>query len=100
MHARVARWEDADAEAMRRTADEINSQASSGPPEGVPATGFMMLIDPDNGRAVGISLFETEEDLQKGHETLNAMSPPDEGLGRRTAVEMYEVAIDVRTGSQ
>ena len=35
MYARVARWEGADAGAMRATADRINSDASSGPPEGV-----------------------------------------------------------------
>ena len=28
-------------------------------------------------------MFETEEDLRKGHATLNQMSPPGEGLGRR-----------------
>jgi len=97
MFARVARWEGGDAEAIRRTAQEINSEASSGPPEGVPAKGFLMLIDPDNGRGIGISLFENEEDLRQGDATLNSMSPPNDGLGRRASVEMYEVAIDVRT---
>ena len=96
MYARVARWEGGDAEAMRRSAEQINSQASSGPPEGVPATGFLLLIDPDNGRGCAISLYASEEDMRKGDETLDQMSPPDEGLGRRTSVEMYEVAVDVR----
>jgi hypothetical protein len=96
MYARVARWEGADGDAMRRAAAQINSEASSGPPEGVPAAGFLMLIDPDNGRGLGVSLFDTEEDLRKGDETLSAMSPPDDALGRRTSVEMYEVAVDVR----
>ena len=50
----------------------------------------------DGGRSMAISLFETEEDLRKGDETLNAMSPPGEGMGRRTSVEMYEVAADLR----
>jgi hypothetical protein len=97
MYARVARWEGADADAMRSSAEEINSQAGSGPPEGVPAKGFLLLIDPDNGRGVAVALFETEEDLRKGDDTLNSMSPPDDGMGRRTAVEKYEVAVDFRT---
>ena len=81
---------------MRRTAERINDQAASGPPEGVPSTGFLLLIDPDNGRGLAVGLFETEEDLRKGDETLNSMTPPDQGLGHRVSVDMYEVAIDVR----
>ena len=95
MYARVARWEGGDGEAMRRAVEEINSNASSGPPEGVPAKSFLMLIDPDNGRSMGIVLFETEEDLRKGDETLNSMTPPSDGLGRRSSVETYEVGVEV-----
>ena len=96
MYARVARWEGADGGAMRRAAEEINERSSSGPPEGVPAKGFLLLIDPDNGKSVAVSLFETEDDLRKGDETLNSMSPPGDGMGRRAAVEKYEVAVDFR----
>jgi hypothetical protein len=96
MYARVARWEGADADAMRRTAEQINSEASSGPPEGVPAKAFLMLIDPGGGKTVAISLFETEDDLRAGDAVLNEMSPPDDGFGQRTSVESYEVAVDLR----
>lgn len=96
MFARVARWDGAEAEAMRGSAEEINSRAAAGPPEGVPSVGFLLLIDPDNGRSLAIALFETEEDMRKGDETLNAMEPPGAGLGRRAAVGTYEVAVDVR----
>jgi hypothetical protein len=81
---------------MRRAADQINSEASSGPPEGVPAKAFLMLIDPDAGKTMAISLFETEADLRAGDAVLNDMSPPDDGFGRRASVESYEVAVDVR----
>jgi hypothetical protein len=96
MYARVARWEGADGDALREEAQEMASNASSGPPEGVPATGFTLLIDPDSGRSIAIGLFETEEDLRKGDETLNSMNPPRDDTGKRTSVEMYEVAIDIR----
>ena len=96
MYARVARFEGGDAEALRRAAEETNAQAASGPPPGVPAKAFLMLIDPDNGRSLGIVLFDTEEDLRQGDATLSAMSPPDPNAGRRASVETYEVAIDVR----
>jgi hypothetical protein len=43
-----------------------------------------------------VSLFETEADMRTGDEALNAMSPSGTGMGRRTGVELYEVALDVR----
>jgi hypothetical protein len=81
---------------MRTSANEINDQAESGPPEGVPAKAFLMLIDPDGGNTLAISLFETEDDLRAGDAVLNEMSPPDDGFGQRASVETYEVAVDVR----
>jgi hypothetical protein len=96
MYARVAKWEGGEADALRRSAEEIRAEAGSGPPEGVPAKGFMMLVDPEGGRSIGIVLFETEEDLRKGDETLNSMSPGSDAIGRRTSVEMYEVAVEAR----
>ena len=81
---------------MRRTAGEINSEASSGPPEGLPVKGLLMLVDPDNGQSLAISMFETEDDLRTGDEVLNSMSPPGDGLGHRVSVETYEVAADIR----
>jgi hypothetical protein len=96
MYARVARWEGAEGDALRRSADEINAQAASGPPPGVPAKGFMMLIDPDSGRSIAVALFDSEEDLRTGDEALNAMNPSGDDVGSRTSVELYEVAVDVR----
>ena len=52
---------------------------------------------PDSGRSLAVALFETEEDLRKGDEALNAMSPESgDEVGKRTSVEKYEVAVDVR----
>jgi hypothetical protein len=96
MYARVARFEGAQGDALRREAEQIESRAASGPPEGVPAKGFLMLIDPEGGRSVAISLFETEDDLRQGNETLNSMTPGREDAGKRTSVETYEVAVDIR----
>ncbi|HYV15953.1 MAG TPA: hypothetical protein VE972_08025 [Conexibacter sp.] len=96
MYARVAKWEGADGEKLRQAAREINAEAPSGPPEGLPAKGFMMLIDPDNGRSLAVVLFETEEDLRKGDEILNGMTPRVDDGSTRTSVEHYEVGVDVR----
>ncbi len=62
----------------------------------MPAKGFLLLIDPDNARQIVISLIETEEDLRKGDEVLNSMNPPEEGIGPRVAVEVYQIAVNVQ----
>lgn len=95
MYARVARWEGADAETMKRTADEIRADAESGPPEGLPAKKFWLLHDTDGGRVMAITLFENEEDYRQGDQTLNSMSPPGDGMGRRVGVDKYEVAAEL-----
>jgi hypothetical protein len=96
MYARVARWEEADADALRASAKEMADNVDAGPPPGVPAKGFTMLIDPDSGTSLAIALFETEEDLRTGDEALNNMNPSSDDTGKRTSVESYEVSIDVR----
>jgi hypothetical protein len=95
MYARVARWEGADAEMLKRSAEEIGAEADSGPPEGLPAKGLMLLHDLEGGRAMAITLFETEEDYRQGNATLDSMSPPGDGMGKRVAVDKYEVALEL-----
>lgn len=94
MYARVVRWEGADAEAMRQTAKEIGSDAESGPPEGIPAQGFLLMHDLEGGKAMAITFFENEDDYRRGDETLSSMSPPGEGMGTRVGVDKYEVALE------
>jgi hypothetical protein len=98
MHARVATFEGEDPDRVRETLSEIKERAQSGPPEGVPAVGFLLLHRAEEGKVVAISLFETEEDLQQGDATLNSMNPPAGGMGRRTSVELYEVGVKVDAG--
>jgi hypothetical protein len=96
MHARVATFEGGQADDVRAVVTDIEQRSRSGPPEGVPAVGFLLLHRADEGKVVAVSLFETEADLQQGNETLNAMDPPVPGaLGQRTSVEMYEVGVKI-----
>jgi hypothetical protein len=97
MYARVARWEGADGDALRASAEDVKSRAPEGPPPGVPAKGFLMLIDPDTGRSLAIALFETMEDLRTGDAALNEMNPSGDDVGKRVSVENYEVGVDIRT---
>jgi hypothetical protein len=95
MLARVAAFEGEDPGKMEENIGQIRERTQSGPPEGVPASGFLLLVD-RAGKSLAISFFESEEDLRKGDEALNAMSPPADMQGKRTSVETFEVAIDIR----
>jgi hypothetical protein len=94
MYARVARFTGQDAETIEKNVSGIRERSESGPPEGVPATGFRMLVDEANGTTVGISFYETEEDMRKGDATLNEMTPPA-GSGNRSSVDLCEVKIEL-----
>lgn len=96
MHARVATWEGGSAEQTRASMDQIRERSQSGPPEGVPAVGFLLLHSADGSKVLSISLYENESDLQQGDATLNSMDPPiQDGMGKRTSVEMFEVGVKI-----
>jgi hypothetical protein len=93
MYARVATFE-GDPSQADQAIDFVRQEQESGtPPPGLEsAKGMMMLIDRQNGKGMGITLYETEEDMRQGDEALNAMNPPGGG-GRRVSVEFYEVPV-------
>ncbi len=95
MHARVAMFESAEPEYAEKAVEAGKQQLEEkfdSPPEGLEgAKEAWMFFDRSTGKSVGITLFESEEDLQRGHETLDAMSPAADGT-RRTSVDFYEVA--------
>jgi hypothetical protein len=88
MFARVATFE-GDQDQVRKLAQEIGSDSE--PPEGIPAKELMLLTGLDSGKLTAIVFFETEDDLRRGHATLNEMSPDDASV-KRSGVELYEVA--------
>jgi len=92
MFARVATFEGGDAGQIDDTVEQMKA---GGRPEGVPAAEFLLLVDRDGGKTLGITLFETAADLEAGSAALEAMSPPTGALGRRTSVETFEVAIQM-----
>lgn len=98
MYARVARWEGADGKALEESAAEIRARAESegGPPPGVPAKEFLLLHDTAAGKAIAVTLFESEDDYRQGDETLNSMSPPGDGMGKRVSVEKLELVVHVK----
>jgi hypothetical protein len=97
VYARIARFEGADPSRMDERIQANRryiEQSLESPPAGLEsAKGIWMLVDRQSGKGLGITLFETEDDLRKGDEALNKMSPPDVEGGRRTSVEVYEVVL-------
>jgi hypothetical protein len=95
MYARVAMFE-GDPGQTDRAVDEIRSRVEAGretPPKGLEGLKEMwMLVDRKTGKRLGITLFETEEELRQADDVLNAMSPADTGVNR-TGVTFYEVAL-------
>jgi hypothetical protein len=97
MYARIASFE-GDTDRVDQAVEAAKAQVETNwnsPPEGLErAKEMWMLVDRENGKGVGITLYETEEDLRAGDEALNAMSGPDpEGGSRRTGVGSYEVVL-------
>jgi len=52
---------------------------------------MILLHDAESEKSMAIVFFDTEEDYQTGHATLEAMPRPDTP-GQRTSVAKYEVA--------
>jgi hypothetical protein len=63
-------------------------------PEGIPAVGFLMMVDRAGGKVVEVLLFETEDDLLAGDATMSAMAP-GEGSMHRIALDLLDVAVHI-----
>jgi len=95
MYARVATFQGDPARADEAIAS-VRSEVESGePPAGLENAKMMMLINRETGKGMGVTLFETEDDMRRGDEALNAMTP--DGGGQRTSVDFYEVPIQTIT---
>jgi hypothetical protein len=92
MHIRAVRFTDVTADRMEQLVGRI--EESDGPPEGIPTTGLQVLFDEDQGTAVVLQLFDSEEDLRQGELAFSAMDPSDTP-GTRVSVDRCEVRVDV-----
>jgi hypothetical protein len=102
MYARVAAFEGRD----RTLADELSGKVKERArrEDTIPgAHGFLMLIDREQGTALGITLFATEREIREAEPAFEEMakSIPAEMRGRRTSVDIYEVLmLDGGTGAE
>ena len=108
MYVRIARFEGVDVGSIDEQVAEMRQQMQSRelPRRRAPelqtlmetVNRFVQLVDRGNGTTLGLAYSETEDDMRRADEALNAMSPPSDAMGRRTGVEIYEVALDESFG--
>jgi hypothetical protein len=104
MYARIARFEGGDPAGLDDQIAEMRSQLESGEPAAdapeeartlmETVSRVMQLVDRKTGASVGIIFCDSEEKMSRADAALNRMSPPGDSGIRRTAVDIYEVAID------
>ncbi len=102
MYARVAAFENRDMSRIDELVEIVRERARSAKelPE---LRCLLMLVDRRGGTAVGISFFDTEEAIVRAEPEFERMGDeiPEELRGRRTSVDVYEVAIeDVAEGAR
>jgi hypothetical protein len=107
MYVRIARFEGGDPakidEQIAEMKQQIDGARASGLPDDAPegvrvlsetVSRFIELVDRKTGTSLGLTFCATEEDMRRADEALDGMSPPEDGGGRRTGVEIYEVALE------
>jgi hypothetical protein len=90
MYARVATFQSDPAKVDDAIA-MVRAEVDGDTPHGLEGARMLMLVNRETGKALGVTLFESEEALRRGDEALNAMNPGDSE--RRTAVEFFEVPV-------
>jgi heme-degrading monooxygenase HmoA len=97
MHARASFYElppggDADAavSGFDQSADAVQQLDGN--------QGLMLLIDRDSGKAISLTLWDSEDSLRSSSEQANTLRERAAGAGGLSidAVENYEVVMDVR----
>ena len=98
MHARVAAFENPRFDDPSLV-DDLSKRARESAPRWQEslrsALGHLMLVDRENKRSLGITFFPSESEIRESEPVFERMGDeiPEEQRGRRTSVNVYEVAI-------
>jgi len=102
MYARVAAFEGRDMSLADSLVAKVRDSARH--EDAIPgAHGFLMLIDREQGTALGITLFATEKEIRAAEPAFEEMAStiPEKMRGRRVSVDTYEVLmLDGGTGAK
>jgi hypothetical protein len=91
MHARAVRFTGVNEETIANVRARIDE--NDGPPPGVNATAMQMLYDADQGTALFIGFFATEQDMRDADRVFEEMDRGDTP-GTRQSVDRCEVVIE------
>jgi hypothetical protein len=90
VYARVAMFQ-GDPASADQAIEYVRQQVAGDPPPGLEGAKLLMLVDRETGKALGITLFESEEAMRRGDDALNQMNPSQSGS--RSSVEFFEVPV-------
>jgi hypothetical protein len=91
VYARVVRFTDVSPERIQQIVSQV--EEADGPPPGVDSTGMQLLVDEEQGTAVFIGFFDSEEKLREGSRVLEQMDTGDTP-GTRASADMCEVKLE------
>jgi hypothetical protein len=94
MYARVATFE-SDPNTVDDAIKLVREEVAGDTPEGLEGAKMLMLVNRENGKGIGVTLFDSEEAMRRGDEALNNMSPG--GSEQRVSVEFFEVPVETVT---
>jgi hypothetical protein len=92
MHARVVRFTDATPERIA----ELAARMKSGPASGVEPTGMELFFDQEQGTAVAVVYFETEQKMRDASAVFDQVDS-SETPGTRASIDLCEIKAQVRT---
>jgi len=95
MYARVVRFTDATPEQIDAVVSRVAE--SDGPPPGVESSGMKLLYDADQGTAIFIGLFDTEQQMRAADAVFQQMDA-SETPGTRASIDQCEVKIERSAG--
>src|SRR6266540_1352880 len=95
MYARIATFENPNLSLVDDLIGKVRSSAASGV-DLRDAKGFLMLLDRQSAKSLGITFFDSEEAIRAAEPVFERMGDeiPAEQRGQRVSIEVYEVAAE------
>ncbi len=103
MFARIATFDGVDVEEAERTVDTVRERVEPMMRKMPGFQGYMELVDRSGGKALTITLFDSEESVRAAEPTFDEEMPKQladlfgQWAGRRSSVERYEILVDERS---
>jgi hypothetical protein len=91
MHARVVRFTDVSPEQIDTVVGRV--EESEGPPPGVDSSAMKLFYDSDQGTAVFVAFFDSEQQMRDADAVFKEMDASDTP-GTRASIDICEVKIE------